>query len=164
MHTPQQVADVLTANGWNRGRLYDASCGLGASSNLLREVGFDVTCSTLSETPELAPGIEWHGGVDLNLRLPFADESFDFAVLQEVFEHLENPAHVVREFNRILRPGGHWVLTSPNSSCLRSRLHFLFTGFVKGRRRPANYNNPPGDYTNLFIPSLPTLHYLLWSY
>jgi len=81
-----------------------------------------------------------------------------------VIEHLENHAHVVREFNRVLKPGGRWGLTTPNTSCLRSRLHFLVSGFQKGRRRPANYNLPPGDYSNLFIPFLPTLHYLLWSY
>lgn len=38
------------------------------------------------------------------------------------------------------------------------------TGFVKGRRRPANYGSPPGNYLNLFIPALPVLHYLLWQY
>lgn len=164
MHTPEQVTEALAANGWSKGRVYDASCGHGASSNLLAAMGFQVTCSTFSGKPKLQDGIEWIEGVDLNKRLPFEDESFDFAVLQEVFEHLENPAHVVREFNRILKPGGHWVLTTPNSSCLRSRLHFLLTGFYKGRRRPANYNVPPGDYANVFIPFLPTLHYLLWSY
>lgn len=164
MHTPQQVIDALTANGWTKGKLYEASCGNGASSNRLHELGFDVTCSTFTDKPNLVPGIDWRAGVDLNQRLPFADESFDFVVLQEVIEHLENPAHVVREFNRVLKPGGRWILTTPNSSCMRSRLHFLLSGFVKGRRRPANYNIPPGDYSNLFIPFLPTLHYLLWSY
>lgn len=164
MHTPQQVIDALTANGPKKGRLYDASCGNGESSNLLHQLGYEVTCSTLTEKPRLAEGIDWHGGVDLNRKLPFPDGVFDHVVLQEVIEHLENPAHVVREMNRVLKTGGHWVLTTPNSSCLRSRLHFLLSGFIKGRRRPANYNVPPGDYSNLFIPFLPTLHYLLWSY
>lgn len=164
MHTPEQVIDALWTSGLKKGRIYDAGCGMGASSNRLKELGFEVTASTYSEEPKLAPGIEWCRGVDLNKRLPFADESFDGAILQEVIEHLENHAHVVREFNRVLKPGGRWALTTPNTSCLRSRLHFLVSGFQKGRRRPANYNLLPGDYSNLFIPFLPTLHYLLWSY
>lgn len=164
MHSPEQVLEVLERHGPSRGKLFEGSCGRGKSANRLASLGYQVTCSSLVGRPQLAPGIECREGVDLNRGLPFDPESFDVAVLQEVIEHLENPAHVVREFNRILRPGGRWVLTSPNASCLRSRLHFLFTGFLKGRRRPGNYNLPPGEYSNLFIPFLPTLHYLLWSY
>lgn len=164
MHTPEQVLEVLTRHCAPRGKLYEGSCGNGKSTNRLAALGFEVVCSTLVGRPEIGPGIEWRGGVDLNRALPFADESFDYAVLQEVIEHLESHAHVVREFNRVLKPGGRWVLTTPNSSCLRSRLHFLVSGFIKGRRRPANYNIPPGEYSNLFIPFLPALHYLLWSY
>lgn len=164
MHSPTYIADLFRARGRTSGRLYDASCGHGGSSNLFRGLGFEVTCSTYVGQPKLDPGIRCVEGVDLNGRLPFEDGSFDCAVLQEVIEHLENPAHVVREFNRVLAPGGWWVLTTPNALCLRSRLHFLLSGFIKGRRRPANYNVPPGDYTNLFIPSFPTLHYLLWMY
>ena len=106
MHTPDQVIDALRASGLTRGRIYDAGCGRGATSNQLHELGFEVTASTYTEEPALAQGIEWHRGVDLNKRLPFADESFDGAILQEVIEHLENHPHVVREFNRVLKPGG----------------------------------------------------------
>jgi SAM-dependent methyltransferase len=155
---------VLEEHGARRGRLYDASCGEGRSSNLLAEMGYEVVCSTLAGRPNVGPGVHWTEGVDLNCRLPFDDALFDVAVLQEVIEHLENPAHVIREFNRVLRPGGLWVLTTPNAGCLRSRVHFMLSGFIMGRRRPANYGVPPGNYTNLFIPFFPTLHYLLWSY
>ena len=164
MHGPEQVTELLDANKMNSGRLYDASCGEGSSSNLLKAMGFEVVCSTFRDKPTVDSDIEWVEGVDLNRSLPFDDQTFDCAVLQEVIEHLENPAHVIREFNRILKLGGRWVLTTPNAACLRSRLHFLLSGFVKGRRRPANYNVPPGNYTNLFIPSFTTLHYLLWMY
>jgi len=164
MHTPEDVARLFEAHGKVGGLVYDASCGAGASSNLLRRMGFEVVCSTFTGRPSVEPEIRWVEGVDLNRKLPFEAESFDCAVLQEVIEHLENPVHVIREFNRVLRPGGLWALTFPNASNLRSRVHYLFSGFVKGRRRPTNYDHPPGNYLNLFIPALPTLHYLLWVY
>ncbi len=162
MHGPEHVLQVLS-NAPGR-RLFEGGCGAGGLTRELVQRGFEVTASTFGDAIDLGPGAKCVAHVDLNLALPLADESFDCAVLQEVIEHLENPAHVVREISRILRSGGIFVLTTPNSSGVRSRVHFLLSGFVKGRRRPANYGSPPGDYSNLFIPPLPVLHYLLWQY
>ena len=39
-------------------------------------------------------------------RLPFAADSFDFLVANEVLEHLPEPAGALREIRRVLRPGG----------------------------------------------------------
>lgn len=39
-------------------------------------------------------------------RLPFADSSFDFALCDNVVDHAEGPAEIVRELARVLAPGG----------------------------------------------------------
>jgi SAM-dependent methyltransferase len=162
MHHPEDVLRLLP-NGAGK-QLFEGGCGKGKLTRELVRSGFEVSASTYGDAFDLGPGARCIPHVDLNLDLPFAAGSFDCAVLQEVIEHLENPAHVVREFSRILRPGGLWVLTTPNATGVRSRVHFLISGFVKGRRNPANYAAAPGDYLNLFIPALPVLHYLLWQY
>lgn len=46
-------------------------------------------------------------------QLPFADESFDTVVLGEVLEHLTHPAKVLGEAKRVLRDGGHVIVTVP---------------------------------------------------
>jgi ubiquinone/menaquinone biosynthesis C-methylase UbiE len=46
--------------------------------------------------------------------LPFADRSFDTIVCSEVIEHVDNPEKALHEFNRVLRPQGRLVLTTPN--------------------------------------------------
>jgi glycosyltransferase involved in cell wall biosynthesis/SAM-dependent methyltransferase len=52
---------------------------------------------------------------------PYADESFDTVLCCELIEHLfEDPMHMMSEINRILKPGGHLVLTTPNIGSLRS--------------------------------------------
>jgi SAM-dependent methyltransferase len=46
--------------------------------------------------------------------LPYGDAEFDLAFSRYVFEHLERPADVLRELRRVLRPGGHLVILTPN--------------------------------------------------
>jgi SAM-dependent methyltransferase len=52
---------------------------------------------------------------------PYADASFDTVLCCELIEHLfADPMHMMSEINRILKPGGHLVLTTPNIGSLRS--------------------------------------------
>lgn len=47
------------------------------------------------------------------LNLPFADDTFDFIICSEVLEHIWADEAAIREFTRILRPGGRMVVTVP---------------------------------------------------
>lgn len=46
--------------------------------------------------------------------LPFADNSFDTALMVRVFHHLHNSAAALKELHRILRPGGTLVVSYSN--------------------------------------------------
>ena len=46
--------------------------------------------------------------------LPFEDESFDCVVSFQVIEHIKRDKEFVREVMRILRPGGKFVVSTPN--------------------------------------------------
>ena len=52
-------------------------------------------------------------------RLPFPDASFDLVYSWGVIHHSENPAQIIEEIRRVLRPGGEFI------------------GMVYGRRSPA---------------------------
>jgi GT2 family glycosyltransferase/SAM-dependent methyltransferase len=47
-------------------------------------------------------------------RLPIADASVDVVTLYDVLEHIPDDATAVREAVRVLRPGGHLLLTTPS--------------------------------------------------
>ena len=46
--------------------------------------------------------------------LPFEDESFDFVVSFQVIEHIKRDKDFVREVMRVLRPGGKFIVSTPN--------------------------------------------------
>jgi ubiquinone/menaquinone biosynthesis C-methylase UbiE len=52
-----------------------------------------------------------HASVDA---LPFNEASFDGVLLNEVLEHVADEVQTLREIHRVLRPGGHLVVMSPN--------------------------------------------------
>lgn len=84
--------------------------------------------------------------VDLEGRLPYESGSFDVVILAEVIEHLESHRPIVAEIGRILRPGGHLILTTPNIARLHSRLHFFLSGTHKLIRRRVGWDIPPDDF------------------
>ena len=47
------------------------------------------------------------------LSLPFADRSFDKIICAEVLEHVPDHVAVIREINRVLKPGGFFVASVP---------------------------------------------------
>lgn len=46
--------------------------------------------------------------------LPFADASFDLVVSFDVFEHIADSDGHLRDVTRVLRPGGEYLLQTPN--------------------------------------------------
>ena len=59
---------------------------------------------------------------------PYPDASFDTVVCCEILEHMSSdPMHMLMEVNRILKPGGHLLLTTPNLASAKS-LSLLLKG------------------------------------
>jgi glycosyltransferase involved in cell wall biosynthesis/SAM-dependent methyltransferase len=65
-------------------------------------------------------------------RFPYPDEYFDTVLCGELIEHLfEDPMFLMSEINRILKPAGHVVLTTPNIVSLRA-VSAILQGFHPG--------------------------------
>jgi SAM-dependent methyltransferase len=61
-------------------------------------------------------------------RLPWPDGFFQTVVADSVLEHLDEPARAVREWSRVLRPGGRLLVWSPNRYTLTTDPHLCLWG------------------------------------
>lgn len=62
--------------------------------------------------------------------LPVEAASFDVILCTEVLEHVPDPAAVVREFARVLKPGGRVILTAPLGSGLHQEPFHFYGGYT----------------------------------
>jgi len=107
-----------------RGRVLDAAAGEGHMTYNLLKMGFIVTPCDINPENFKVEGIKCDK-VNLNEKLPYPTNSFDYVVSIETIEHIENPWQLVREFSRVLKPGGKLILTTPNVSNIPSRALYL---------------------------------------
>jgi len=56
---------------------------------------------------------------------PFPPESFDCVIFLETIEHVDNPMQYLKEFFRILKPGGCVMISTPNATSLKNILYAL---------------------------------------
>ncbi len=117
--------------------ILDAPCGAGALAAELNRSGFDVSGADVDPSAGALPGVKFRL-TDLEKALPWEDSRFDAVFSLEGFEHLENGFHLLREFNRVLKPGGRLLLTTPNIVSLRSRMRFFGSGFFHKDPVPLN--------------------------
>ncbi len=123
----ERVEEILRSSA--RGRLLDVPTGHGALAVRLKQIGFDVVGCDLYPQIFDAEGIEITAG-DLDAALPYDDQSFEYVVCIEGLEHIENPSNAIREFSRLLKPGGTLVVSVPNILNIEERLKWLFTGYT----------------------------------
>ena len=118
----------------DRGKVLDIPAGTGALSLKLKEMGFDVYCCDINKDNFELKRVPFKEG-DMNKRLPYDGDCFDYVVCLEGIEHTENPFNAIREFARLLRNGGKLILSFPNYLNIEKRIKFLITGSLT---RPTN--------------------------
>lgn len=156
------VTDLLVDIPAQGKTLLDVSCKKGDVLCALAPRGFTLRGTNFEPEGPPFDSIPVDYGIDLRKPLPYADASFDVVLLVEVIEHLENHRIAICELARILKPGGILVLTTPNIMRLNSRLHFLFSGYHKTKRRFIPFVTPleQAHRFHNYPIDLPILYYL----
>lgn len=116
----ERFAQALAANGVSTGHLLDYGCGSGALSSAYAQRGFRVTGCDISPQMlaiarrEHGDAIRWVAIDPRQPQLPFDDASHEAVIASSVLEYVPDPEHLLREFQRILAPGGVLLCSVPD--------------------------------------------------
>ncbi|MDH4037419.1 MAG: methyltransferase domain-containing protein [Candidatus Krumholzibacteria bacterium] len=108
-------------------RVIDVGCGVqpyrGMLGGFSHYVGFDSP-----SRPDSATSADAFGDA---LALPFTAGCTDAVLCTEVMEHVSDPAAMLAEIHRVLRPGGHLIITVPFTWHIHDEPHdyWRFTEF-----------------------------------
>lgn len=108
------LPELVDFNGFGGQRLLEVGCGIGTDLVRFAQGGARVTGVDLSETAiGLArENLALHDAQAEDMlvangeQLPFADGTFDVVYAHGVIQYTADPARLVRECHRVLRPGG----------------------------------------------------------
>lgn len=104
-------------------RLLDAGCATGLFLGVAQDAGWDVEGMDISPfalSKARERGFRVRQGTLPEPSMP--SESFDVITLWDVIEHVPDPAAVVRECRRLLRPGGVLAMSTPDAGSLPARI------------------------------------------
>ncbi len=148
-----EYADFVM-QGKNTGTIYELGSGLGLAAYALKLKGIDVVAT------DIFPGNASQKFAELKVDIPVKlinlnaidcpDHSVDNFCLNQVMEHLENPAKAIGEVYRTLRPGGRFIIVGPNLISPFSSLKCVVYGIL-GKwdtpwfKRTDGYHYPFGD-------------------
>lgn len=133
----RRFAERLTVQG-SAPRIADIGCGRDKYPGA---VGIDVVAH---------PGVDIVHNLD-SVPWPVDDSSFDLVLCNHLVEHVDDFVATIREFHRILKPGGYLITRTPHYSHVDSyvdpthRRHLTTSSldyFVEGSDKAGLYTEP----------------------
>lgn len=115
---------IADAARHGRGRMLDAGCG----GQPYRDLFAPAVASCVGMDRRGGPGADVRGDAQA---LPFCPAAFDTVLCSQVLEHLPEPGLAMAEMARVLKPGGHLIVTAPHIWGIHEEPHdyFRFTRY-----------------------------------
>jgi methionine biosynthesis protein MetW len=111
-----RVSSLLDVGCWDGSTTLDYARATGGARAFGIEVFVDPAAQAVQRGVSVAT-------MDLERdRFPWADQTMDLVVCNQVFEHLKNVWLPMSEIARVLRVGGHLVFSVPNLASLHNRV------------------------------------------
>jgi SAM-dependent methyltransferase len=110
-------------------RIIDIGCGTGRWTTRLHAIGIDASPAMLAVAAQ-KPGLRSRLAVAEATALPVASQSADLVLSTLTLGHIRDHAAAMREFARILKPGGTLILTDfhPSAAAQGWRRTFQYDG------------------------------------
>jgi len=103
-------------------------------------------CSAEIHRVNLDPRSEQMAGKGYPTRIPIEDGKADLVFALEIIEHLVSPSHLLAEAFRILAPGGHLLITTPNVARIGNVLKLMVGRSNFDRLVPIDYEHPEDEW------------------
>ena len=123
-------------------RLFGA--GLMASPEFVQFMRQDAGVEIL--TVNLDPAGQQFTSKGYQEKVPLPDRSVQLVFALEIVEHLTSPFHLMTEAYRILKSGGHLVITTPNVTRIGNVFKLLIGRSPNDRLAPPGYNDPNDEW------------------
>lgn len=118
-----------------KGLCLDLPAGKGVNTSGIKAAGFEPVSADLFPE-DAAARASCYVRADFNEPLPFENEAFAAVLCSEGIEHCPVQLQLIREFARLLKPGGALVITTPNVLNFRARLSYMLNGHPSFARSP----------------------------
>ncbi len=117
------------ATQWRGKRILDLGCGSGRLSVFFAKHNTVTGIDVQNNVRGAHANFTFHQ-LDAEA-LPFADNCFDVVVSFDVIEHVEGDLRFMKETSRVLKPGGHLLLGTPNKDRFSHQLRHLIGRSVR---------------------------------
>lgn len=124
------VKQALAGVKANSVNVLDVGCGQGHITDRLRQAlpetkiyAMDYSVSAVAYAHKHFPDIEF--AVADAYALPYETHLFDVVVCNNIWEHVPDPLYLLARIKRVLKPGGHIVISTPSRYRLSNLLNVL---------------------------------------
>jgi 2-polyprenyl-3-methyl-5-hydroxy-6-metoxy-1,4-benzoquinol methylase len=155
--------DILKLIGSGNGKFLDYGCGWGHYSYTASERGYDVTGIDYAENEINICKLVYSE----NERLHFEKKSitdidsnaYDIVLSSQVIEHVHNCGTYLNEINRVLKPGGRLIISTPNIVAPRFIFSLLSPKLEKNLIETSKRINNEYDKTHNHINGWDPVHF-----
>ncbi|MFT5392260.1 MAG: putative TPR repeat methyltransferase [Gammaproteobacteria bacterium] len=150
--SPTEAARLLGDYAPQYARVLDAGCGTGLSGTALVAEGFrnivgvDISSESLRIAERRGVYADLLQANLQELPIPFSDNAFDALTCVGVLTYVSDTRATLLEFCRLVRPGGHIVLTCRDDFYVSRDYAGEIKALSEAQQWRLLYESPPSDY------------------
>lgn len=122
----KHILDLIKKVAKPGAKVLDVAAAQGNFSLSLAEIGYEVTWNDMREELADYVKLKWeYGNINYIAGDVFTlgfDSEFDVVLIAEIIEHVAHPDEFIKNIAKMVKPGGHIVMSTPNGEYFQNNL------------------------------------------